>query len=287
MVRSTIGGSAMRAEGSRSIRAARAVPAGAALGLAVLGVLVACSADPDAKSAGGQGRERETELKHEPCDVDASSAKKIDVNGDGKPDITHVMSGAREACRVVDLNLDGAVDAFIYYDDKGQERRRESDFDRDGRADEIAFLNAGVVARKERETNFDNKIDTWDFYEGGRLTKRERDSDGDAIIDQWWQFNNPQNPKCAVVASDRNADGKPDPDSVVDLCADSYGAPKAPPPPAAPPTSSDAGALAPAASPDAGAAPPAADAGAPSSATDAGAAKPVAPAPADGGAPKK
>jgi hypothetical protein len=283
-----IGGSAMRAKAWRRVRPARAVPAGAAMGVALLGVLVACSADPDAKSAGGPGRERETELKHEPCDVDASSAKKIDVNGDGKPDITHVMSGSREACRVVDLNLDGAVDAFIYYDDKGQERRRESDFDRDGRADEIAFLNAGVVVRKERETNFDNKIDTWDFYEGGRLTKRERDSDGDAIIDQWWQFNNPQNAKCAVVASDRNADGKPDPDSVVDLCADSYGAPKAPPPTStAPPTTSDAGALAPAASPDGGAAAPAADAGAPSSATDAGAPKPATPAPADGGAPKK
>jgi len=271
-------------------RQRRGLPAGACLGLllvAAAAAMAACSADPEAKSAGGPGRERETELKHEACDIESSAAKKIDVNGDGKPDITHVMNGTREACRVVDLNLDGAVDAFIYYDEKGQERRRESDFDRDGRADEIAYLANGVVTRKERETNFDNKIDTWDYYENGRLVKRERDSDGDAIIDQWWQFNNPQNPKCAVVASDRNADGKPDPDSVVDLCADSYGAPKAPPPSATPPpTTSDAGALAPAAT-DAGAPPapaPAADAGAP--AADAGPAKPVA-APADGGAPKK
>ena len=52
------------------------------------------------------------------------------------------------------------------------------------------------------------------------------DGDGDGIIDQWWTFNNPTNPKCAVVASDHNADGKPDPDSVVDLCGEAYTAPK-------------------------------------------------------------
>src|SRR5262249_59340613 len=91
------------------------------------------------------------------------------------------------------------------------------------------YLVNGVIVRKERETNFDNKIDTWDYYEGGRLVRRERDSDGDGIVDQWWTFNNPANPKCAIVASDRNGDRKPDPDSVVDLCAESYGTPKGTP----------------------------------------------------------
>jgi len=194
--------------------------------------LAACSSgDPDpSKSTTTTGNEkRDTEIKHEPCDGNSSSANKLDINGDGKPDITHVMEGGKEVCRIVDLNLDGAIDAFIYYDAQGQERRRESDFDRDGRADEIAIYEAGAIKLKLRETNFDNKIDTWDHYEAGRLVRRERDSDGDGIIDQWWQFNNPTNAKCAIVASDRNADGKPDPDSVVDLCGESYGVPKAAP----------------------------------------------------------
>jgi len=180
------------------------------------------------------GNERDTEIKHEACNKDTPNARKTDVNGDGLSDIVHVTNGGREVCRIVDLNLDGAIDAFIYYDGQGRERRRESDFDRDGRADEVAHYKAGVVSLKERETNFDNKIDTWDYFEGGRLARRERDSDGDAIIDQWWQFNNPTDPKCAIVATDQNADGKPDPNSVVDLCGQPYTTPGAAPGPGAP-----------------------------------------------------
>jgi hypothetical protein len=185
-------------------------------------VLGACtSADP-----GGlpptmpTGNERDTEIKHEACDMNAPTASKVDVNGDGRPDIVHVTNGAREVCRVVDLNLDGAIDAFIYYDEAGLERRRESDFDRDGRPDEIVSSRAGSVFLKERETNYDDQLDTWDYYEGGRLVRRERDSDGDALIDQWWGFNDPTDPSCAAVATDRNVDGKPDPENVVDLCAE-------------------------------------------------------------------
>ncbi|WP_438020879.1 hypothetical protein WMF18_18235 [Sorangium sp. So ce315] len=225
----------------------------------LLSMLVAACASstpatPRAKSAAG---ERDTAIVHEPCDKDSASAEKVDVNGDGIPDIIHVKQDGREVCRVVDLNLDGAIDAFIYYDATGAERRRESDFDRDGRADEIAHYERGVVVLKERETNFDDKIDTWDFYEGSRLVRRERDSDGDQIVDQWWQFNNPNDERCAIVATDQNADGKPDPTSVVDLCAESYGAPKpiAPPPGSAAPPAAGASAAGQPAAPAASAAP--------------------------------
>lgn len=204
--------------------------------LAILAIasLASCGgASISASGADVSANERDVVIHHEACNGDSGSAKKVDVNGDGKPDITHVMSGARESCRIVDLNFDGRVDAFIYFDGSGNERRRESDFDRDGRPDEIDTLQAGTLVSKERETNFDGKIDTWDTYSGAKLVRRERDSDADAIIDQWWEFNS-DDPKCALVSTDKNTDGKPDPDTVVDLCADPN-APKpvtAPPPPA-------------------------------------------------------
>ena len=202
------------------------------LSAVALSLVAACtSADPEStKPTTPTGNEkRDTSITHETCDGNAATAVKVDVNGDGKNDIVHVMKGDKEVCRIVDLNLDGFPDSFIYYEADGKtERRRESDFDRDGRVDEIAVSEHGQIVLKLRETNFDNKLDTWDYYEGGRLTKRERDTDGDSIIDQWWTYNNPANPRCAIVASDRNADGKPDPDSVVDLCGEAYVAPKDP-----------------------------------------------------------
>jgi hypothetical protein len=204
----------------------------AGLAAALLHAAACSSADAEGdkgKTPATPGDKRDTSIVHEPCDTESSDAVKIDAKGNGHPSIIHVMKGGKEVCRAVDLNMDGAIDAFIYYDDQGRVRRREQDFDRDGRADEITIYENGQVKLKLRETNFDNKIDTWDYYENGRLVKRERDTDGDGIVDQWWQFNNPSNPKCAIVASDRNADGKPDPDSVVDLCGESYGAPKAAP----------------------------------------------------------
>lgn len=203
-----------------------------AVALSLVALVASCtSADPEStKPTTPTGNEkRDTSITHETCDGNAPTAVKVDINGDGKNDIVHVMKGDKEVCRIVDLNLDGFPDSFIYYEADGKtERRRESDFDRDGRVDEIAISEHGQITLKLRETNFDNKIDTWDYYEAGRLTKRERDTDGDSIIDQWWTYNNPTNPRCAVVASDRNADGKPDLDSVVDLCGEAYTAPKDP-----------------------------------------------------------
>jgi hypothetical protein len=202
-----------------------------------VGVLLAgCGSGVDeAKPASA---ERPLELRHEPCDVDSSSAQKTDVNGDGLFDIVRVMSGGQEVCRALDLNFDGVKDSFLYYEGPGVLRRRESDFDRDGIPDEIAIYKGGVLSSKELETNFDAKLDTWEFYDSGRLAKAERDSDGDGIVDEWWDFNRPDQPNCAVVTSDRNTDGQPDPDSAVDMCGEGY---KPPPDPKSATTTASGG----------------------------------------------
>ncbi len=199
----------------------------------------------NAQADSADNKQRDVAFHHDDCSANGDS-KTVDVNNDGRPDIVHVMKDGREACRIVDLNFDGAVDVYIFYDDKGQERRREADFDRDGRPDQVSILKDGQLVENDRETNFDDKVDTWDYYQNGALVRRERDSDGDAIIDQWWQFYDPARPKCALVAVDHNADGKPDADGQVDLCNEgTIGGVGAPPPGAPTATASPTGLPAP------------------------------------------
>jgi hypothetical protein len=158
---------------------------------------------------------RDTKVTHEACDTGSSDAEKIDANGDGKPDITIVRRGGREVCRAVDLNFDGVVDAYSYFDDSGQLRRRENDYDKDGQIDEITTFKAGQIAEKDQSTALARHLDTWDFYQAGALVRTERDSNGDGVIDQWWEY---PKPGCPLIHADVNNDGRPDPGATIDYC---------------------------------------------------------------------
>jgi hypothetical protein len=68
------------------------------------------------------------------------------------------------------------------------------------------------------DANHDGVIDTWDLMdENGNLVKRAHDSNGDGRVDQSWTFD-PKRKGCATIAADRNADGKPDPGTPIDIC---------------------------------------------------------------------
>ena len=164
---------------------------------------------PDAVS------KRDTRVIHEDCDIDGSSAEKLDANGDKQPDVTIVREGGREVCRAVDLNFDGKIDSWTYFDASGQVRRRERDYDRDGRVEEISVYQAGVLVEKKRATTLAHKLDTWHYYKGGEIARTERDSDGDELVDQWWEY---QTKQCPMIHSDVDGDGRPDPGATVDYC---------------------------------------------------------------------
>ena len=186
------------------------------------GMLAACGGagvQRDTDNPGNLPR-RDTRIVHAECAVDAAGAQRIDVNGDRRPDITIVRSGAAEACRAVDLNFDGKVDAWVYRDPSGQVTRRESDYDRDGRVDEISIYQSGVLVEKQRATTLAGKLDTWHFYQSGRLARTERDSDGDDVVDQWWEYPKPDKPDCPLIHSDVDGDGRPDPGATVDVCSE-------------------------------------------------------------------
>jgi hypothetical protein len=180
------------------------------------------AAGKDADSAADDAHltRRDTTIVHEPCDVEAADAERIDANGDGAADVTIVRAGGVEACRAFDLNFDGVIDAWVYRDTMGVIRRRESDFDRDGRVDEISIFRGGMLSEKQRATTLDGRLDTWQYYQAGRLARTERDANGDAVIDQWWEFPNADKPECPLIHSDVNGDGRPDPGVSVDVCAE-------------------------------------------------------------------
>jgi hypothetical protein len=195
-------------------------------------VVTACSGSTSAGAGAATGgvTRRDTAIKHEECDT-AGASEKIDANNDGRPDIFIVRRGSVEACRAVDLNFDGVIDAYSYNDGSGRLRRREYDYDKDGQIDEIATYQAGVLTEKNQATSMARKLDTWDFYKAGALARTERDSNGDGIIDQWWEYTQPG---CPMIHSDVNNDGKPDPGATVDYCKETGYVPPERQAPAAP-----------------------------------------------------
>jgi hypothetical protein len=157
---------------------------------------------------------RETKIVLQECNA-ALASETLDADLDGKPEIYVVREGPRLKCRRVDLDFDGRTDRTTHYDPQGGVARVESDFDRDGRVDEIALYSLGTVTEKQRATSLDGRLDTWEYYQSGRLVRAERDENGDGIVDQWWDY---QSPSCPLIHVDLDADGRPDPAGTLNYC---------------------------------------------------------------------
>jgi hypothetical protein len=193
---------------------------------------------PAAVSPGtGLTTRRSETIEHESCDVTGSHVEALDTNGDGKADIRTVYDGSKHVvCRVVDLNHDGQPDLYEYFDSSGVIRRREFCYDDTGEVNAVEFYEGGKLASREYDTTGQHKIDTWDWFDPagpvdaktGRPAhpvRRERDTHGDGNITQWWTWAGDK----VSIATDRNGDGKPDPESLIVLGGTDDGG-TAPPP---------------------------------------------------------
>jgi hypothetical protein len=185
---------------------------------------VACAgAGAEPKTANSSGlTPRDTRIVHEECPIDESGVVAEDVNGDGRPDRRTVSVGGRVVCRALDFNFDGLGEDSISFDARGPVRRRESDYDRDGRIDEVASYRDGALVERDRATTLSGKLDTWQHYQNGKLASAERDSNGDEYVDQWWEYPDHRSADCPLIHSDVNGDGRPDPGATVDVCKDQY-----------------------------------------------------------------
>jgi hypothetical protein len=84
--------------------------------------------------------------------------------------------------------------------------RRTLDADRDGRPEEVRYLDpaTGALLRAEQDLDFDGQIDTWKTYADGVLSVRILDQTGDERADVWERY---ENGRVAQLTLDRNHDG--------------------------------------------------------------------------------
>jgi hypothetical protein len=227
--------------GAATPNGARGPVAIALVGAVILSAFAAAACGGNEKGAASAAKVLQTarseSIDHERCDVSGSHVEGLDTNGDGKPDIRRVYDGSKhEVCRVTDLNHDGKPDLYEYFDGSGTIRRREFCYDDTGVVNAVEHYEGGKLVQREYDTTGQHKLDTWDWFDPnapidgktGRPahpTRRERDIRGDGVIDQWWTWSGDK----VSIATDKNGDGKPDPESLIVLGGEDAGAVGAPP----------------------------------------------------------
>ena len=132
-----------------------------------------------------------------------------DRNKNGKIDTWTEMDGTRPVRSRSDLDEDGKIDRWEYYDEKGNLTKVGFSRKQDGRADAWAFSGPdGKVQRVEISSKGDEKtIDRWEFYDAGVLVRVEEDTNGDGRPDKWETY---EAGAVKTAAMDENGDGRPD-----------------------------------------------------------------------------
>ena len=132
-----------------------------------------------------------------------------DRNKNGKIDTWTEMDGSRPVRSRSDLDEDGKLDRWEYYDDKGGLVKVGFSRKQDGRPDAWAFSGPdGKVQRVEvSSTSDEKKIDRWEYYENGVLVRAEEDTNGDGKPDKWETY---EGGAVKTASMDENFDGRPD-----------------------------------------------------------------------------
>lgn len=132
-----------------------------------------------------------------------------DLNDDGKPD-QFTYKNAQRVVRVErDMNFDGQIDIWQYFDDASNLLEEEMDLDYDNKIDLVVFYKDGVVERKAMSVGFGGAFTIEKFYDGeGKLLRVERDQDNDGVTDLWEYYN--ADGKRERIGWDTNGDGTPD-----------------------------------------------------------------------------
>ena len=109
-----------------------------------------------------------------------------DANRNGRIDTVSYMDGARILRIELDLDENGHVERWDFYDAAGQLEKVGLSRSNDGVMDAVAFYDpAGVLRRMEISTGRDGRFDRVELYEHGVLTSSADDTNGDGRPDKW------------------------------------------------------------------------------------------------------
>lgn len=132
----------------------------------------------------------------------------VDINNDGRPDQFNYSRAGRVVFSERDLDFDGNLDLYEYFDASGALIEQEFQLDFDEAIDMVRYLVNGEVVRKELATGFDRRFSITKFYgAGGRLLRVERDSDDDGVVDLWEYYDQD---RVVRVGRDLDGDGIPE-----------------------------------------------------------------------------
>ena len=132
-----------------------------------------------------------------------------DFNKNGRVDTWTQMDGARPVSARQDLDEDGRMDRWEYYNQAGTLVKVGLSRRDRGVPDTCAYPDAaGQIQRVEVSSTADeNKIDRWESYAGNVLVKAEEDTNSDGRPDKWEEYDAGT---LKAAAFDENRDGTPD-----------------------------------------------------------------------------
>jgi len=133
----------------------------------------------------------------------------FDRNKNGVIDTWTAMEGSRMIGSRSDLNEDGTLDRWEYYDERGNLIKVGFARAGDGRQDAWAFAGADAkVERIEISSSGDpQRIDRWERYHDGVLVSAEDDTNGDGRADKSDTY---EAGVLTTTAIDEDGDGEPD-----------------------------------------------------------------------------
>ncbi len=159
----------------------------------------------------GASRDRVRQSTHGTYDKSSGKLTQItyDRNHNGTIDTWTDMDGARPLRSRIDLDEDGKIDRWEYYDAAGVLVKVGFSRKHEVKPDAWAFSRPdGSLEHLEISSTADeSRIDRREYYDAGALVRADEDTNGDGRIDKWETY---QNGTLVTVEFDENRDGRPD-----------------------------------------------------------------------------